>query len=751
MAKPLRTIIENRMRRSFALLPLLLFLLPLFFLLPLWLSKPYRLYLLVHGHAYPQYTWINYTLVTLRKGQLPLWFPHIGAGYPNASSIYNELLNPFFLMLLPAVNNGKLPYVAYEFGAAVQWSLAGVTFYWLMRHLKVSRPGAFVGALAYLFNFYNLGQFLLWSATAKVMVWMPVAFACLYEGFVAAGLRRWLLLTLGGAVFGLTYTHPYTSIVSLVFLVGFTVVGSWVCEPGGSVRRAGMAILTAGVFVTASICGSAAFFLPFVESMLFNPRIQTSPPYWVAFTTSGFMESVLSLILPDFVLTFRWSYMGPGFLMLAILGALRGSWLVRFLVGSTIVALLVALAQWSALYYVLFNLVPTWSAIREKATSLHVSAFCIPLLVGLGWDRAVVMVRQARRLGRNSLKWVTWVLLGLGVLSAGNEALVRIAGRPPGNSLMSMRTLGLLAAGTLLLIVRGVVGKRLSFRAGFVLTALLLLLNQLAPLWFVREYRPSHATPAYMSLIEDPVRPVPDRILEHRTRSDDAQPWLAFINRRGTVNDFGSQSLFRFWKLTALAGISNGTPPFYLPVMGIERGNRRHLLDLLDVEDANAPVGRFVLVRDARIATNADAALEAVATPGIDFREVVILEELVGGDYHSRGPSGVPGRTSDTKVDVVRYGPTLVELRVDNAEARRFLLFVDNWYPGWHARIEGKRVPVLRADYAFKAVPIPPGTFHVLFEFRPRSFWLGLWVTAVTWLGMGAAWFTVTWWRRCAQ
>ena len=254
-----------------------------------------------------------------------------------------------------------------------------------------------------------------------------------------------------------------------------------------------------------------------------------------------------------------------------------------------------------------------------------------------------------------------------------------------------------------------------------------------------------------MSLIEDPVRPVPDRILEHRTSSGDAQPWLAFINRRGTVNDFGSQSLFRFWKLTALAGISNGTPPFYLPVMGIERGNRRHLLDLLDVEDANAPVGRFVLVRDARIAPNADAALEAVATPGIDFREVVILEELVGGDYHSPGPSGVPGRTSDTKVDVVRYGPTLVELLVDNAEARRFLLFVDNWYPGWRARIEGKRVPVLRADYAFKAVPIPPGTFHVVFEYSPPMFWLGLWVTAVTWLGLGAAWFTVTWWRRCAQ
>jgi uncharacterized membrane protein YfhO len=38
--------------------------------------------------------------------------------------------------------------------------------------------------------------------------------------------------------------------------------------------------------------------------------------------------------------------------------------------------------------------------------------------------------------------------------------------------------------------------------------------------------------------------------------------------------------------------------------------------------------------------------------------------------------------------------------------------------------------PVLRANGLFRAVEIPAGSSEVVFEFRPRSFIIGAWVSA---------------------
>lgn len=50
-------------------------------------------------------------------------------------------------------------------------------------------------------------------------------------------------------------------------------------------------------------------------------------------------------------------------------------------------------------------------------------------------------------------------------------------------------------------------------------------------------------------------------------------------------------------------------------------------------------------------------------------------------------------------------------------------------YPGWKARIGGKQVPLLRANYAFNAIALPAGTSEVEFSYEPLSFRLGLWIS----------------------
>ncbi|MCM2255631.1 MAG: YfhO family protein [Vicinamibacteria bacterium] len=62
-----------------------------------------------------------------------------------------------------------------------------------------------------------------------------------------------------------------------------------------------------------------------------------------------------------------------------------------------------------------------------------------------------------------------------------------------------------------------------------------------------------------------------------------------------------------------------------------------------------------------------------------------------------------------------------------------FVVLSEAWDPGWRAEVDGKPAPVLRANVAFRAVPVPAGRHHVRLEYRP-----GAWAaaTALTLFGL---------------
>jgi hypothetical protein len=68
--------------------------------------------------------------------------------------------------------------------------------------------------------------------------------------------------------------------------------------------------------------------------------------------------------------------------------------------------------------------------------------------------------------------------------------------------------------------------------------------------------------------------------------------------------------------------------------------------------------------------------------------------------------------------------------------APSLLVYSDTYYVGWRAFVDGAEVPVLRANHAFKAVRVDPGSHHVRFVFDPPSFKLG---TALTVVGLAIA------------
>ena len=79
----------------------------------------------------------------------------------------------------------------------------------------------------------------------------------------------------------------------------------------------------------------------------------------------------------------------------------------------------------------------------------------------------------------------------------------------------------------------------------------------------------------------------------------------------------------------------------------------------------------------------------------------------------------------DPDAPLVYYSPN--RLRYDvSAPAKGLAVFSEIWYPaGWKAFVDGNEVPVLRADYALRALMIEEGDHEVEFVFDPASFTVG--------------------------
>ena len=60
------------------------------------------------------------------------------------------------------------------------------------------------------------------------------------------------------------------------------------------------------------------------------------------------------------------------------------------------------------------------------------------------------------------------------------------------------------------------------------------------------------------------------------------------------------------------------------------------------------------------------------------------------------------------------------------------VVLVDSFDPGWRAWVDGEPAPILRANVAFRAVPVPPGEHRVEMLYRPRALSLGIAVSALT-------------------
>ena len=98
------------------------------------------------------------------------------------------------------------------------------------------------------------------------------------------------------------------------------------------------------------------------------------------------------------------------------------------------------------------------------------------------------------------------------------------------------------------------------------------------------------------------------------------------------------------------------------------------------------------------------------------------------------GKSGQPGGLNSATIGAAE--PDLLKYRVVSEQAS-FLIASEPYDPGWRAYLDGKSVPLLRADGILRAVLVPSGTHEVELRYEPLSMRLGIAIsitTALLWI-----------------
>ena len=100
--------------------------------------------------------------------------------------------------------------------------------------------------------------------------------------------------------------------------------------------------------------------------------------------------------------------------------------------------------------------------------------------------------------------------------------------------------------------------------------------------------------------------------------------------------------------------------------------------------------------------------------------------------------------SSTVAAEIAGYTPERVEIHTAG-DVPGLLLLADAFYPGWHASVDGREVPIYPANVLFRGVPVPAGEHSVVFTFEPTGWRLGLLaggtaLVLITALGLLAWW-----------
>jgi len=114
-------------------------------------------------------------------------------------------------------------------------------------------------------------------------------------------------------------------------------------------------------------------------------------------------------------------------------------------------------------------------------------------------------------------------------------------------------------------------------------------------------------------------------------------------------------------------------------------------------------------------APSSDAAVSQVATGDFDLAQQAVMTDPAPGVEQCGQADRV--LSSDFRLQSVRADVVMA--------CRGVLVVSDNWFPGWHADVDGRDATILKIDTVIRGVVVDGGRHTVTMSYRPASVIIG--------------------------
>ena len=710
--------------------------------------------------TYYFYPYRYFLAESVRRGAWPLWNPYIHMGFPFLATLQAGVFYPFSLLYY------CLPFnLAFNWFLIVHYPLGGFFMFLLGREVGLSDEGAAAAGLVFAFSGY-LSSVLHMPTTLTSVIWLPLV--CLYfrRSLIETGGRlRNLIFT--GLLFGLMFlggepTILYGTVWILLIYLVYKKFGNW------RELAFGLIGLLAALLVAAGL--TAVQLLPFAELVLHSVRAG-GIPYSEAAKFSFPFHKMIDLFFPYFsaVSWYPWfdsgwlktTYLGIIPVLLSVAALFMSSERKKWLLALALLLIIMVMAGSYAplpLYRLFFAFVPGFNIFRYPAKFAFMLVFIIAYLTGQGLDLVAANARRFRRL------WVGWVA----VAAASLVFLLAVLDRP--RLFMILRPLfsAEIAAGQGSLVWMVTVPRDTINLAVLIgLAALLLVWLEFSRRW---SWRPAVVGAGLAALIfldlytanaganfsvrseAYQVRPENIRLL---TR--DRSQFRYFIAPNAFMKTYSDRTdEFKDWG-RALSSLRNRLTYNQNMIFGLAGLDG---YESIKGEDQDR-IGRQILALNSLEGIRAlDMLNVKYLVTAAPFRQkgyrllTVNREEFKGGkillyenlnvlprSYYVPAVKVIRDRQQAlTYVFSRQFNPRREVVLEEKVRAPHGLWFTSEWfYPGWKAFVDGREAKIYRANYMFRAVPLPEQWQKVEFRYEPLSFRLGELVTLLTLFGLGVA------------
>ncbi len=734
------------------------------------------------------FPFLKVTLDAFRNFALPFWNPHAFSGHPHLADFQTAVFYPLNVaaMFLGQISTWHLWRITPTILASF------FTFLYLV-NLRVGKKelsslAAFFGALTFGFSPFVItwGEEVVQSPHS--IVWLPLILWAV-DKFLKDGRKPYIAVIAFSWAASLFAGYVQTSIYVAIFAVFYAIFRVFEKSRKFRVRISNLAQICFGMVLGTLI--SAIQLFPSAE-LFYNSGRASIPLKDVIFSFLLPIESLVTLLAPDFFghpathNFFRGGaaqyyegilFVGVAALIFAVYAVfvLKKDKLVRFLALFALISASTTFVLPTSKLFLSLPIPFLSTSIANRI--LFVPAFCLAILAAIGFDRW--LKNRARQIFK-----VIWVLGAIYLLIVFYLLAAKFLGLPyfqrvstvggGDNALVSLRNLLLPLSIFVLTSALILAGQRRARLRSWVSLAILILA-------FAHTF---YFSQKYFSFSERQYVFPNNGILQFiRENQGYFRSWG--VGDSFLENNFASQYQI-FWP-EGYDSLNNQSYSEFTYVMqgnrlesytfradaGLGRGNtteliespRRRLIDLVGVKFVIAKVGEVEVMEEnnfkqvfedkglavfenlqvlprAFLASNYEGPpqlgglngqeveklekerrkliFQKLQEPDFDFRNVLILEK----------PSPVSAQFGEGAAEIISYKSQEVVIATNSREPK--LLFLsDNWYPGWKAQVDGNEVPILRANYTFRAVPLNRGEHEVRLYYDSDIFKLALGVSAL--------------------